>query len=117
MLLQHLLLPGLLALTAASSGCQQVSAEDPTPAAAVVYVRVLEVYAGGYGLIAQTTPAPDAIFSVITPAPNLVAGQTLTCEPLTEGTLHCENTIIDYAGCFAPEAIEQPPVQHASLLR
>lgn len=104
------LLPGLFALVVGSSGCQRAVAEDPAPE--VIFVRVLEVNDGGYRLVAQTTPAPDAIFNIVTSGP-VTKGQTLTCEPMAEGLLQCEDVILNYMGCYAPEAVEQPPVLSA----
>ena len=114
MFVHRVLLPGLFALAAVSTGCQQATAEDPAPNAAVIFVRVLEVNDAGYRMIAQTTPAPDAIFNIITPSRSLTAGQTLTCEPMAEGILRCEDLVMNYMGCYRPEAVEQPPILSAT---
>lgn len=86
---------------------------DTTPE--VLFIQIIEHLNGGY-VVAHSTPSPEAVLAIRVPSETLVDGAILSCTK--EGTaLACEGSILEYAGCYAPEPVAQPPIVRAALIR
>ena len=84
---------------------------DLTSEPETVQVHVNTI-ASNFAVVASTNPSPEAVFALVTN--NIKPGDDLTCT-VADGMFFCEGgTVLSFTGCIAPEAVAQPPVQHAS---
>lgn len=110
----HYLWTGLVTLLMATATGNPKLAQDE-PDTAVIYVRVLAL-PGQNTVIADMTPAPEAVLAAHALGYKVEVGSVLECHVL-HGILQCNDAIFEFAGCYAPEPVAQPPVVVASLRR
>ena len=80
--------------------------EHETIQSRTVYIHV-DNFRSNYVVVAQTMPAPEAIFSVVGDAPQ--EGANLTCTE-ANGIFFCDQGVaLQFQGCYAPEGLPQGP--------